>query len=118
MNKSMYTVDNSGYRQAIINKVESLEQGPAIFGGALYAYQYIEDNDLHSFCRMLGDVIFAVQFHRSEDCEYGIAQAMKIFCELCLVDYMLIEAYLGTSFNSIEDYVLNNCPMKPVKLVA
>ena len=115
MNKSMYTVDNSGYRQAIINKVENLAQGPAVFGGALWAYQYIEDNDLHSFCKMLSDVVFNVQFYHSE---YSISQAMKIFCELCLIDYMLIEAYLGVSFNDIEDYVLANYPMQPFPLVA
>lgn len=115
MNKSMYTVDNSGYRQAIIEQVESLTQGPAIFGGALYAYQYAEDGDLHTFCQMLSDVIFNVQFHHSA---YGISQAMKIFCELCLVDYMLIEAYLGISFNEIEEYVLDHCANKPITLVA
>ena len=115
MDKSMYQIDNSGYRQAIIEKVESLDNGPAIFGGTLWAYQYVEDNDLHSFCKMLSDVVFNVQFYRSK---YGIAQAMRIFCNICLVDPMLIEAYLDTSFNDIEDYVLKNCPMKPVKLVA
>lgn len=119
MNKSMYQVDNSGYRQVLINQVEAIHEkhgvGVQIFGGVLYAYKYIEDNDLHAFCQSLNSVIFDAQFFHWEQ---GIAHALKVFCELCLVDYMLIEAYLGVSFNDIEDYVLKNCPMKPVQLVA
>lgn len=115
MNKAMYAADNSGYRQVLIEKVEAIKNGPEIFGGVLLGYRYIEDNDLHSFCQMLSTVIFEAQFCHWEQ---GIAHALKVFCELCLVDYMLIEVYLGTSFNDIEDYVLKNCPMKPVQLVA
>lgn len=118
MNKFMYQVDNSGYRDNLIKSVESLHEkhGNAIqtLGGVLSAYEYAESSDLHKFCQCLSHVILEAQLSKWHS---GISGAMKTFCNLCLIDYALVECYLGMSFNDIEEYVLANCPMRPVSLV-
>ena len=90
-------------REHIINQIDNLKQkygrGPEIFGGAIYAYQYIESCDFDSFCGYLDTVITASKDYKWKD---GIADAMRVFCHLCGAEPGLIEAHLGIRFNEIE----------------
>ena len=90
-------------RNNIINQINKLKQeygiGPEVFGGAIYAYPYIENCDFDGFCGYLDTVITASKDFNWED---GIADAMRIFCHLCGADPGLIEVHLGMRFNDIE----------------
>lgn len=70
-----------------------------VFGGALWAYEYAEKGDIKSFVKYLPNVISEAKFRKWHE---GIAGALRRFCRICLVDPMLIEAYLGIRFEELK----------------
>ena len=73
-----------------------------IFGGATLAYNHIhaEAPDFGAFVEYLFFAIREAQFRKWHN---GIADACRTFCNLCLVDPALVEAYLGIRFETLEE---------------
>lgn len=69
----------------------------AIFGSAVFAYDatFGSRQDMNKFMSYLPDVASRARFFEWHE---GVAGALRRFCHICLVDPMLIEVYLGMSF--------------------
>ena len=75
-----------------------------VLGGAVYAAEYAEKNDLQKFMEYLPRVIESAYIYSWEG---GIADALRTFCNLCLIDPTLIEVLYGKRFADIESaYVM------------
>lgn len=64
----------------------------AIFGGALWV------EDISSLIGSLAHVISEAKFRNWHE---GLAGACRTFCHMCLVDPMLVEAYMGMKFEDL-----------------
>lgn len=69
-----------------------------VFGGALWAYEYAKKSDIKTFVTYLPHVISEAKFRGWHE---GAVGALRRFCRICLVDPMLIEAYLGIKFEEL-----------------
>ena len=104
MKKSMYQPDNTGYDESVYNAIMSLadkyDNAIPVFGGALYAHKHISGNivDFGEFVNYLSRLPSNVKFYHWHE---SAAQAARRFCHLCYVDPMLIEAYLGITFDEL-----------------
>ena len=70
-----------------------------VLGGAVYAAEYAEKNDLDNFVRYLPSVAESAYCHKWQ---HGIADALRTFCHLCAVDPALAEIVWGKRFTDIE----------------
>ena len=70
-----------------------------IFAGAYYAYDSAQKADLETFVEFLPHV---AQSAKLLNWHTGVAGALRTFCNLCMVDPMLIEAYLGVKFSKFN----------------
>ena len=85
--------------QTINDRIENAG-GPAIFGGAFFAADHALRGDFDSFINVLPNVI-----KRSAlDYDGTPADACRVFCEICLVDPALIEAYIGMRFEALCEH--------------
>ena len=94
---------NRDYKEHIYEQLLKMENGVAVLGGAYHAYDCMnsENIDIHKFCEyLLSCVQPAIYF----GFEGGIKNALNTFCHLCLVDPMLIEAYLGIRFEEVAKH--------------
>lgn len=78
----------------------------ATYGGCVFAVRELEAGNMRGFLGYLKHVMdethMCIEYRESTE---TIADALRIFCELCFVDPMLIEAALGYSFEAMErDY--------------
>lgn len=71
-----------------------------VFGGALWAYEYAERGDIKTFVTYLPHVISESKYRNWHE---GSVGALNRFCRICLVDPMLIEAYLGIRFKELVE---------------
>ena len=78
---------------------EENEHTIQVLGGAVYAAEYAEKNDLQKFMQYLPQVASSASFVRYRG---GVAQALREFCHLCMVDPALIEAVVGMRFSEVE----------------
>lgn len=81
---------------ALSNKYPK-ENVVAIFGGALYAYEHV--NNFEKFVEYLQGVAHSAVFFKWHK---GVADALRTFCHICYVDPTLVELYLGIHFNELE----------------
>lgn len=101
----MYSNDIIWYDQSIHDAITDLadkyDNAIPVFGGALGAYNYINNDkpDLDSFVKCLNHVIHSAKFYNWHE---GVAGALRRFCHLCYVDPMLIERYIGITFEEVE----------------
>lgn len=97
--------------EGTINRIIALgnkyENAIPVFGGAAIAYNYIHQTkpDFESFIEYLSFVIDEAIFRRWHE---GAAGACRTFCHLCLVDPMLVEAYLGMRFEQLVSALKEN----------
>lgn len=84
----------------IISRLERMEEVHPntipVLGGARFAIEHTEN--FAEFVSYLPTVVHNAQFFGWAE---GIANALKTFCHLCLVDPMLIEVYLGMTFEQL-----------------
>lgn len=73
-----------------------------VFGGAAFAYNCIHA-ETPDFERFIEYLFAAVDFAHIRKWHEGLAGACRTFCHLCLVDPMLIEAYLGFRFERVAE---------------
>jgi len=75
---------------------------PAIFGGALFAYENIKTRgfDVDYFVGWLDRVVRAAERYNWHE---GVSGALERFCRLCLVDPRLIEAHLDIRFKELDN---------------
>jgi hypothetical protein len=66
-----------------------------IFGGAIF----IDGSDIYKVALYLPSIIRNAEFFRWHD---TLANACRVFCHSLFIDPMLMEAYIGSSF---EDFV-------------
>ena len=88
---------NQGVKNAIIKLDDKYPNAISVFGSALWAYQPINP-DLKSFIAYLPSVIHNAKFYSWHE---GAVGALRRFCRLCLVDPMLVELYIGMSFDEL-----------------
>lgn len=71
-----------------------------IFGGALFAHRYLNSDEpnLEEFIKYLPSVVSHARFFKWHE---GAVGALRTFCCLCSIDPMLIEAYIGMSFEQL-----------------
>ena len=104
MNKQLYSTDIVWYDESVYNAIMSLDSkypnAIPVFGGALGAYNYINSDtpDLYSFVCSIKTVAENAVFYKWHE---GAVGAIRRFCHLCYVDPMLIEAYIGATFEDI-----------------
>ena len=73
---------------------KSFPHAVPLFGGAIWAATAIANGDFESFVWYLPSIVKSADFW---DWKYGVEAALTTFCDLCLVDSKLVEAYLGMS---------------------
>lgn len=71
----------------------------AVFGGAYWAHQAIISGDFAQFAAFLVDVIKNAKFYKWHE---SIPDTLYRFCNICLVDPKLVEAYLGIKFSEVS----------------
>lgn len=88
--------------EIIKNLNEEHDNAIAVFGGAQFAYKYAHGDtmDLTEFALFLPYVANDARFFRWHE---GVVGALKRFCNLCLVDPALIEAYIGMRFEEVAN---------------
>ena len=97
--------------QGTINRIEALDKlypnAIPVFGGAAIAYNYIHQPvpDFEGFIQYLSFVIDEADFRKWHE---GVVGACRTFCHLCLVDPMLVEAYLGMKFEQLVSTLKEN----------
>jgi hypothetical protein len=86
-----------GVNNAILDLNDEHPNATAIFGGALYAYEYVKDSypDLDGFVTYLPHV---AQTAKLLNWHEGVEGALRTFCHLCYLDPELVELYLGVHF--------------------
>ena len=98
MDKSMYSDDIIWYDPSIKSAIEALDEkypnAIPVFGGALSAAKYVNCGrpDMSKFISFLADAVRSAEFFGWHENSIGV---VKRFCDLCCVDYALIEVYLG-----------------------
>ena len=100
----MYSTVNSKYDEVVhflINKLaDEHDNATAIFGGALFAHKYLSSDspNLDEFIKYLPTVISHARFFKWHG---GEVDALRVFCQICSIDPMLIEAYIGMTFEQL-----------------
>lgn len=100
MNRSMYSDDILWYDPSIKSAIEALDDkypnAIPVFGGALSAARYVNCGipEMSKFISFLADAVRNAEFFGWHE---GAIDVVKRFCDLCHVDYALIEAYLGVN---------------------
>lgn len=91
------------YKEHIYDQLMKMPNGVPVLGGAYHAYDCMNsDNvDIQRFCEYLLSCVQSAIFFEFDG---GIENALNTFCHLCLVDPMLIEAYLGIRFTDIAKH--------------
>ena len=84
--------------QRLIALNEKHDYAIAIFGGAIYAYDYACSGDIEGFVSFLPSVAQNAKFYRWHE---SVPRALHRFCHLCMVDPALVEAYLGIKFKEV-----------------
>lgn len=77
---------------------EQHEHAIAVFGCAIYAYECARKGDIVGFTDFLPIVAQNARFYGWHE---SAPRALHRFCHLCMVDPMLIEAYLGVRFEEV-----------------
>lgn len=81
---------------ATMRAVEALDEKHSnaipIFGGAIWV------KGLDDLVRMLPSVIHSAKFFKWHA---GLADACRQFCHLCFIDPMLVEVYIGMTFEEL-----------------
>ena len=101
MDKSMYSTDIIWYDTTIKSAIEELDSkypnAIPVFGGALSAAKYVNCGipDMSKFISFLASAVSNAEFFGWHE---GAVDVVKRFCDLCYVDYALIESYLGVRF--------------------
>lgn len=87
-------------KQIIDKMSEQYENAIPVFGGVIWAYKYVcnEDIDLNQFISFFPSIIHNANFFNWHE---GAVGALRRFCRICLVDPQLIETYLGISFEEL-----------------
>lgn len=94
--------EETEYQKALWCRIRELPypHAIAIFGGACLACK--ETCNLDKFITVyLNQVAINAAFFKFE---LGVTKALNMFCHLCLVDPMLIEAYLGIKFEEVAKH--------------
>jgi len=88
----------------IISLEDIHDNAVAVMGGAYWAAQEVhKDNpDFGAFVEYLCNMIHDYKFFGWHE---SIAQAMRTFCKLAMVDPALVEAYIGMRFEEVAQYV-------------
>ena len=92
---------NEGVHQELCSLAKKYDNAIPVFGGALGAYECIHcDNpNFNEFILIyLSEVIKSARFHKWHEGDVG---ALRRFCHICFVDPMLVEAYIGTTFEEL-----------------
>ena len=91
---------DEGVHAAITALADKYDNAIPIFGGALGAYNYINNDslDYDSFVRCLSHVIHNAKFYNWHE---GVVGALRRFCHLCYIDPALIELYIGMTFEKL-----------------
>lgn len=85
--------------KTIIEKMsEQYSNAIPVLGGALFAYDHTDN--FAEFVRYFPTVIYNAKFFNWHDTP---ANALRTFCHICLVDPMLIEVYLGITFEELTN---------------
>ena len=84
----------SGKQKMIEALAEKYPNAIPIFGGALW----IEPNDIEHLVKSLSHVLFEARYRNWHE---GLAGACRTFCHLCQFDPMLVEIYIGTTFEDL-----------------
>lgn len=98
MEKSMYSTDIIWYDPSIKSAIEELDSkypnAIPVFGGALSAAKYVNCGipNMKKFISFLADAVRNAEFFGWHE---NSIEVVKRFCDLCYVDYALIESYLG-----------------------
>ena len=91
-------------RERIIQELEKMDaehsNDSAIFFGAIYDYQYIQNHEYEKFSEKLLYVIRDAIFYRWHDTP---ANAAKTYCHLCGIDPALIEVFLGKRLDDLAN---------------
>lgn len=89
-------------REFIQHRVETLDKkhGNAIpiFGGALWVYDEDDNLDFDRFMSGLAHIPESAKFFKWHG---GVADALRTFCNICMVDPVVIEVYMGAKFEEI-----------------
>ena len=102
--KAMYSADIKWYDDAVYNAVTALAEKHSnaipIFSWALGAYNCISSDspDFESFVKYLPYVVSNAKHYKWHE---GAIGALRTFCCLCSIDPMLIEAYIGMTFQEL-----------------
>lgn len=87
---------------SIIETLESMEQKHPntipVLGFCRFAVNSADN--LSDFIQFIPNVAFNARFYNYD---MGIANALRTFCHLCFVDPMLVEVYLGMTFEEVEE---------------
>ena len=86
---------------AVVNLSKTYANAIPIFGGAPLAYTEIH-REIPNFDGFIGYLAHVIDEAKRRQWHEGIEGALKEFCHLCLVDPMLVESYLGITFEQIE----------------
>jgi len=91
-------------KDKIVNLAMEYDYAIEVMNGAYWAAQEVHcDNpDFNKFVEYLFNMIINVKFW---DWHESIPQAMRTFCNLAMVDPMLVEAYLGMKFEEVALHV-------------
>lgn len=103
MNKNLYQpqqYQGEGVRSAIEHLADKYDNAIVVFGGALWAYNYINSDtpNFEKFVGYLPSLISNAKFYHWHE---GIIGALHRFCALCLVDTRLVELYIGMTFEEL-----------------
>lgn len=104
MDKTMNSTNIKWYDDAVHNAITALadkyDNAIPIFGGALGAYNCINSDspDFQTFITYLPSVVSHAKFFKWHE---GVIGALRTFCHLCFVDPMLVEAYIGMTFEQL-----------------
>lgn len=103
MNRQLYLNDPVWYDEYVYKIIVALDDkypnAIPVFGGALGASKHITDVfNLEKFVLCLPEVAESAKFYNWHE---GVVGALRRFCHICSIDPMLIEVYLGASFDEL-----------------
>ena len=84
--------------QKLMSLNQEYHNAVAVFGGAYWAHKAIISGDFDKFVEYLIDVVKNAKFYKWHE---SIPDTLRRFCDICLVDPKLVEAYLGIKFSEV-----------------
>lgn len=84
----------------INNLANEYDNAIPVFGGAVFAHRYLnlDEPNLDEFIKYLPPVVSHARFFKWYE---GVVGALRTFCQICSIDPMLIEAYIGMTFEKL-----------------